>query len=289
MQEEVMTRGASALSALGFSEIEALAYCFLLKESPATAYRVSHGIGKPTANTYKAIASLAAQGAITLDDGESKEYRAVPPEELLARLESGFRGRKQAAADALKGLHQDDADDRVYRLVTVDQVFERARAMLARAEEIVLVDAFMGPLEGIEAAVKAAVKRKVKVVIQGYDDRTVPGAVMLRNNRTPEVISHWPGQHFTLVADAREHLLALFSQDLSAVHQAVWSHSAFLSCMHHNHLACDFTLTALETLAPEDPRRVLMAGLSLLQAEPLGLRELRDRLATGSGGAAGIR
>lgn len=274
-----MIKGAAALSALGFSEIEALAFCFLLKESPATAYRVSHGIGKPTANTYKAIASLAARGAITVDDGDNKQCRAVPPEELLARLESGFRGRRQAAEEALKGLHQDDSDDRIYRMATVDQVFERARAMLNRAEEIVLVDAFMGPLEGIEAAVKAAVRRKVKVVVQVYDGRTFPGALVLRNNRSPEVISHWPGQHFTLVADAREHLLALFSQDLSAVHQAVWSHSAFLSCMHHNHLACDFTLTALETLPPEDPRRGQMAGLSLLQAEPLGLRELRDRLA----------
>lgn len=273
-----LAKAAATLAAFGFSEIEGLVYGFLLKESPATGYRISHGIGKPTANTYKAIASLAARGALTVDDGDNKQCRAVPPDELLARLERGFQDQKRAAEDALKDLFQDDADDRIYRLARPEQVMERARAMIERAEQMVLVDAFTAPLAGIREALVAAVKRKVRVAVQVYDDTHIPGALLLRNDRSPEVISHWPGQHFTLVVDAREHLLALFAMDMSSVHQAVWSQSAFLSCLHHNHLACDFALTALETLPERDPRRKKMAALSLLNAEPLGLRELRTRL-----------
>ncbi len=273
-----MASGAAALSALGFSEIEGLVYCFLLQESPATGYRVSHAIGKPTANTYKAIASLAARGAITVDDGDSKQCRAVPPEELLARMDRSFQDRRRAAEEQLKELYHDDADDRVYRLATVDQVLERARAMLQRAEELVLADAFVGPLDALEADLKAAAARGVTVVLQAYDARSIPGALVLRNDRPAELISHWPGQHFTLVVDAKEHLLALFSRDCAALHQAVWSRSAFLSCLQHNHLACDFALTATETLPEGDPRRERMARLSLLQAEPKGLRELWARL-----------
>ena len=130
----------------------------------------------------------------------------------------------------------------------------------------------------LEADLKAAAARGVTVVLQAYDARSIPGALVLRNDRPAELISHWPGQHFTLVVDAKEHLLALFSRDCAALHQAVWSRSAFLSCLQHNHLACDFALTATETLPEGDPRRERMARLSLLQAEPKGLRELWARL-----------
>ena len=42
---------AKALQELGFSEIEALVYAFLVQGEAATGYRISHAIGKPTANT----------------------------------------------------------------------------------------------------------------------------------------------------------------------------------------------------------------------------------------------
>jgi predicted transcriptional regulator len=106
------------LQALGFSELEAHIYCFLLTESPATGYRISHAIGKPTANTYKAITALAQRGAIVMDDGESRLARA-------------------------------SGDSRVYQLADTDQALQRARALLARASHVVLIDAFPGPLAAL--------------------------------------------------------------------------------------------------------------------------------------------
>ena len=278
MNTRAIHRGAESLAGFGFSELEALVYCFLLKESPATGYRVSHAIGKPTANTYKAIASLAAKGALTVDDGESKLCRAVPPEELLAFLERSFQERRAAAAQALKEIHRDEADDRIYQLSTVEQALDRARAMLARATGIVLLDAFPGLLPHLKDAIRAAIRRKVRVALQVYDHSRFPGAIILENDLSPEAFAHWPGQQLSLVVDAREHLLALFSRDLEAVHQAVWSQSAFLSCIQHNHLACEFAITAMETLPEKDPRRAEVKSLSLLHAEPTGLKALRQRL-----------
>jgi len=133
-------QAAKALTFLGFSEIEALVYCFLLEESPATGYRVSHAIGKPTANTYKAIAALALRGAIIIDDSESRLCRAVPPGELLDRLDREFDGHKQTAAAELAKLRPAAGDDRVYYLTSVEQVVERARAMCAAAKQAVLLD-----------------------------------------------------------------------------------------------------------------------------------------------------
>ncbi len=128
------------------SETEALAYAYLVQEGPATGYRISHAIGKPTANTYKAIATLAQQGAVQVDSGEGKLVRAIPPDELLAGLERRAREKREAARALLAARADRPEAARVYSLKTLDQVLERARAMLGRAREIVLADPFPGPL-----------------------------------------------------------------------------------------------------------------------------------------------
>lgn len=278
MSTPEISRGASALSAFGFSEIEALVYCFLLTESPATGYRVSHAIGKPTANTYKAIAALAARGALSVDDGDSRLYRAVPPEELLAGLERGFQAHRAAAREALKDLHHPASDDRIYHLSTVDQVLGRATSMLDRATRHILVDGVPDLPKALRDPLRAAVKRGVEVVLQTCEPTRLAGALLLQSPLGPETAAHWPGRQLSLVVDAQEHLLALMDLPMGLVHQAVWSQSPFLSCMQHNHLACEFTLTALETLPAGDPRRARIQAMSLLRAMPEGLGALRRNL-----------
>ena len=150
------------LRALGFTEIEALVYGFLVENSPSTGYRISHAIGKQPPNTYKAIATLGDKGAIVVEVGESRQCRAVPPTELLANLEGQFAQNRRLAGQALESLSQCSQDDRIYHLKTVDQVIQRARAMLERAEEIILCDLFPGPLTLLSEALAAAAKRGVK-------------------------------------------------------------------------------------------------------------------------------
>jgi hypothetical protein len=193
-------------------------------------------------------------------------------------MERGFQERRRGAEQALKGIHRDASDDRIYQLATVEQVLDRACAMLESATGVVLLDAFPGLLPRLKDAIRSAVRRKVKVALQAYDHTRFPGALVLDNNLSPESFQHWPGQQLSLVVDAREHLLALFTRDLGAVHQAVWSRSEFLSCLQHNHLACEFYATALETLAQDDPLRAEIQALSLLRSEPAGLGSLRRRL-----------
>ena len=272
-----------ALQGLGFSEIEALVYAFLAGRESATGYRISHAIGKPTANTYKAVASLARQGAVQVEDGGSGLVRAVPPDELLAGLERRARESREAARAALAHRGGDGADDRVWSLRSPDQVFERARAMLGRAREIVLGDLFPGPLEALAGDLAAAAARGVKVVVKVYSRVDVPGVAEVPEADAARALAGWPGQQVTLVADAEEHLLALLDDALGLVHQAVWSRSAFLSCLHHNRVAMELLHTAWKgrgSLSGADA----LVGVSLLSSRPPGLHRLREQ--AGSGDAA---
>lgn len=83
----------SALVPFGFSALESDVYARLVEEPSATGYRIAQGLRKPAANVYKAIQTLAAKGAVILEDGaEPARARPVPPDELLDGL-----GRRRAA------------------------------------------------------------------------------------------------------------------------------------------------------------------------------------------------
>lgn len=260
------------LAPLGFSELEARIYCFLLAEAPATGYRISHAIGKPTANTYKALAVLARKGAVAVTDGPNRRYAAVPPEELLDRLQRDYRLQAGRALDYLKGLGPQPSDERVFRLEAPEQVEARARAMLGRAQAIVLLDVFPAPFQAIRTDLEAAIRRGVRVGLQVYEPVQVAAALCLESEVGPDLLARWPGQQLSLVVDAREHLLALFSRDGRRLHQAIFSRSRFLSCMQHNHVANELRLRAHQDPDPDLHARA--ASLSLLNAQPPGLQEM---------------
>ncbi len=267
-------QAAAALTFLGFSEIEALVYTFLLQESPATGYRVSHAIGKPTANTYKAIAALALRGAVIIDDSENRLCRAVPPGELIERLGREFDTHKKTAADELAKIKQAAGDDRVYYLSSVEQVIERARAMLGQAKQAALLDLFPKCVPLLSGDLEAAARRGVKVAARCYERTTLKGVsvVVAEGDR---VLGTWPGQQLSITVDGDQFMHALLSQDVSSVHQALWSSSTFMSCLQYNALYNEILLVEAQN-AGRSPASAL-GPLSLTQLKPLGFRKLNER------------
>src|SRR3712207_2237297 len=122
------------LTTLGFNETEALVYCDLLKNPGSTGYRVARSINKAQANTYQTLNSLVQKGAVVFEEGDTRSFRATPPDELLARLRRTFEHQFDEARSSLSRLESSgEADERIYQLRNAEQVLERARAMLAAA------------------------------------------------------------------------------------------------------------------------------------------------------------
>lgn len=235
-----------ALVELGFTGLEAEVYTTLARHPPTTGYRVAQLLGKPAANVYKAIESLQAKGAVIVDEGANRVCHAVPAAEMLGLLERGFRGSRERAAAALAEMRGTGGDDRVYQLRSREQVLERCRRMLARAEQVALLDAFPLPLEEVRAEVEAAAARGVSVAVKAYEPVTLKGAEVFVHPEGRAVIARWPGQWANVVVDGREHLLALLTRDGQAVHQAVWSESPYLSWVYHSAVAGELILAGLE-------------------------------------------
>ena len=268
--------GATALRELGFSAIEAEVYVALLRDSPATGYRVSHAIGKPTANTYKAIESLRRSGAVLVDDGESRLCRAVPPRELLRTLDRKFRDRKERAARELSKLRPRGGDSRVYQLLSVDAILEKAREMLSQASATALLDVMPPAFEALRDDLSRAAARGVDVWAKVYreTDRT-KGVTTVMSDRAEQALAFWPGCQLTLVVDAESHLLALLGHDLTVAHQGIWSESVFLSCAQHNGVAAELVAawSAVHGKPMSSRRR---ARLTLGRADLPGSRRLKE-------------
>jgi predicted transcriptional regulator len=259
----------ASLFELGFTNLEAQLYCELLKSAPATGYKLAQAVGKAAANVYQALGVLEQKHAVLVDDGATKSYRPVPPEELLAVLEAGFFKRQRAAKSALERLHAPVPSDKIFQLRNAAQALARARQMLADAAEVVLFDLFPAPLAALRSDLVAAAARGVQVSGVVYAPNPPREFLCLPSHGQPRTPDNWPGSQLTLVVDARQFLVALFSSDGNELHHAFWSDSVYLSCLQHSGLGCELRLSALR-LRNKDP----LAKLSLLPMMPPGLKEL---------------
>jgi DNA-binding MarR family transcriptional regulator len=127
-----MQAATSELAGLGFSDAEARAYAHLVALGPMTGYQLARGAGIPRPNVYPVLDRLEARGVVTRvrGDGAAVLYRALPGEELLARLSSEVEGRIARAREALAALPGRDGAGAVWNV-------EGRRAVLASAAAII--------------------------------------------------------------------------------------------------------------------------------------------------------
>ena len=103
-----------------------------MRSGPASGYRLAKAVGKARANVYQALSQLTQRGAVLIDDSQVQTFRATDPQELMRTLAESYRGHAEAARAGLQALAAPAADDRIYHLKTIDQLFERAVAMILR-------------------------------------------------------------------------------------------------------------------------------------------------------------
>ncbi|HTQ09269.1 MAG TPA: helix-turn-helix domain-containing protein [Fimbriimonadaceae bacterium] len=247
---------ALILVPFGFTGLESEIYTFLLQESPATGYRVAQAIGKPSANTYKAIESLQQKGAVLVDESKNRLCRAVPPGELLARLTRDFEWRRAEAELRLSNLDTNSVDDRVYGLRARNQVIERARHMIAAARSVVLLSCSAHVVNQLRDLLAFLPTRDVRLFVACDEPLGIDGANSIVNSR-PESFDD-----IRLISDAAEYLFAFLKPGRDEVQQAVWSRSPYLSVSAYRGLAAEFVLFGLLPPSVQDtPGYTALTGL----------------------------
>ena len=241
------------IALLGFTELEATIYAWLVQHSPATGYKVARAVGKPIANTYKAIEALQRKGAVLVDETGNRMVRAVPPEDLLEQVERDFQQRHREARSALSRIDipKPSPDAGVYALTSSEQVYDRCRKMLAKAKAVALIDVYPGPLAILKPAIQACAKRGVNVAAQVYETATIAGVETVVHGQVDTVLEKWDGHWINCVIDGAELLIAFLAQDGETVNQAIWSRSPFLCTVFGSALGAELLASRLQRLVLE--------------------------------------
>ena len=213
---------------------------------------MAQALAKPSANTYKALESLARKGAVLVDDGANRLCRAVPPDEWLNQLDRQFQANKKRAAEALAGLSTTLYDERVYQLTSRTQVLERCRAMLERCSHVAVIDIFPGLVADLRDEIESAAARGVEVVVKAYETLKLRDVRVVVRPRGYEIIDALPGDMLSLNIDGAEHLLAVMPRDGDTVHQAIWTGSAVVAYLLYNGLVNEVSEVALMSELDKD-------------------------------------
>ncbi len=253
-----------ALADLGFTNLEAEIYAFLLQESPATGYRIAQSIGKPAANTYKAIQTLEQKGAVIVEDGASRMCRAVSSTELLSRMGREFDLKRASAEKSLNDLNKPTADERIYQIRSRDQVFQKAREILAESQQVVLGLVMGISVENLAEDFLACAGRGVDLAIKSDQPIRIEGLEI-----THEEAANRPTPILHLVADGEQFLTASFDAQGSLT-SAVWSRNLVLALTFHEGLAADMCLTNLAIRLEEG------AGSKRITKTLASLRQTKD-------------
>ncbi len=242
----------SALENLGLAHIEALSYAYLAGNPSTTGYRVARAIGKPTANVYRALEALDRKGLVVQNRGTPPSYRALPPDEMLARLEREFMERKNRAARELESLKPGADDEKLYSLKTHDHVVARAHLLLAAARRVVMMEIPRASLAPVSAAIDDARSRGARVVIVTDDDAGITHADTVAETRRPIAT-------IRMVADARESLVSSLPNDAGGVREAIWTRSALVGRVLHDAISSEVFYGLVE--------RALEDGVSVDEVE----------------------
>ncbi|HZV52762.1 MAG TPA: helix-turn-helix domain-containing protein [Candidatus Dormibacteraeota bacterium] len=206
---------ALRLTQLGFSQYEARTYVGLLVAQGTTGYAISNQTGVPQPKVYETLRRLVERGAVVQTAQRPARYAAVPPGQLLATLEADFRSRLDAARRGLDSLPR--RDDRqpplaVSRLGGFEDVVERAREAIARAQNRVYLHGRTGELHPLGEVVGTAGERGVRFVIVHFGPLPFPrprGQVVRHASTEGTLYSSRQVRHLAAVVDSRWSLWAL--------------------------------------------------------------------------------
>lgn len=242
-----MSKQVKTLIDIGFNNLEADVYIYLLSHPPATAYKIGKEINKPTANVYKAIDSLSIKGAVLIEDNKNKLCRAVNSNEFIAAYKTEILNNAKQAEEALNNINKEVVDQVSYKIQSVALIFERFKNMMERCEKIAVIDAFPNVLDLLIPVIEKTAKRNIDIYVEAYKPVTIKNVDVVCADVGEQNLKHWNSQQLNLIIDGEEHLMTLMDNTLSNVIQATWSNNIYMSCMLHAGALREHTLMKIHS------------------------------------------
>ena len=238
------------LESIGFTVLESDIYVYLLTQGANTGYGVAKGVGKAVANVYKALDILAKKGAVEQASGKSKQYIAVPWEQLISTETKKFEANMDGLAKALKQIPSHQEDEQIYHMQNADQVKEQSVRIIEKAGSIILADLEPKSLEWLKQPLIDAALRAVEVRVKIYEDADLPNVHLVLRKQGKQIYDKTRYINFGICADGQDMITGILTHDSSQVVQAFRSKSALMNLTIYNKLLYELVLTELKDVIP---------------------------------------
>jgi sugar-specific transcriptional regulator TrmB len=222
------------LEEMGFSKIEARVYYILLKKSPLTGYKIASEIGKSNSNTYLALDNLVKKGAISLLEGnKSKEYIAIPIEQLLEIRIQEAKNQKDIVTEAFKDFKRESGDDQIYRFKNKEQLQLKSLEMIENAKHTILVDSDSIQLTMIKDKLEEVAAKGLKVIVETTSEEKIPYCYMVEAHAINQESLALDFSWLVICVDASKTLVSYFTKENDLV-EGLWISNALMSDWFYN-------------------------------------------------------
>jgi len=229
---------------LGLSELEATIYIWLLENRRSTGYKISGKIGKPVANTYKALKSLQNKGAVIRDETTGTSYfDTIPVEEFLNKIENEFSRKKERIIDEVKQLDVIQEKTGIFELDSIELMYEKAASIIKSAETSLLIDGHPAPMNMLKDCILAKRNADIPILLKNYDELEFEGIKQLHNPNTEMHLGGLQAQWIVVIKDATEALLAFFDHSGEELKHCIWIRDPYISLILFNGSSLEFNLT----------------------------------------------
>lgn len=199
-----------AMTALGFSQYEAKAYCALQASGPGNGNEIARASGVPPSKIYETLGRLLEKGAVLKAQDEPVRYLARPWAEVSSRLMAQLGGAAETVAAELGKLQQPEAPRAIWSLPDMDSVLDTARSFLAAATGTVFASVWDDEMPVLQPALEDAARRGVQVHVAVYGGTRLSAATgydLTACGRS--AMERLSGRRLmTLVADGKDALVA---------------------------------------------------------------------------------
>ena len=235
---------STLLREMGLSDLEAKVYIWLLENKRSTGYKIAVEIGKPVANTYKALRSLEKKGAVVRDNSSSKTYfDTIPVEEFLNKIEKEFNTKREKIITEVKKLDVQQEPIGIYELQSAELVYEKAIGMIKTAEDTLLIDCFPAPMKMIKEHLTEKRSKDIFIYVKNYSGEDIDNVHQIKADNAELPISELDGQWLIVLKDTVESLIAFFNKDGTELNHCIWIKDPFISFVLFNGSAHEFNYT----------------------------------------------
>ena len=238
--DQVEDRIVAIMNRFGYTGSEARTYTALLQQSPATGYELAARGGIPRSAIYGVLKRLEQAGVVNIISGKPNRYAPIPPERLIAHLESRFARDVDGFRDAVHQVIDTQIEATTWTVSGYDAVLAEAIRMIGDASETVVCSLWRHEAERLAPALNQAAARGIRVVTFSFTSLPqLPGS-SLSYQIDPEVLaSHWP-RRMIMVVDRSWSIVG--STEGSRFDRAVLSDEAVLVETVIGNLVLDITL-----------------------------------------------